>query len=131
MSSAFSLHCIYLCCKVLYFILSDDDFEIKSKIYSFNLCLVLKDILHSQDDFFWNLSFTVLFLNCLLVMVFGQICTKCMSLHFTCAAKIVILISRKKIPVLSKEWLKSSQFLLVRMASQNFLVRFFKENISY
>ena len=37
MSNAFSLRCIYLSCKVLYFILSDDDFEIKSKIYSFNL----------------------------------------------------------------------------------------------
>ena len=29
-------------------ILSDDDFEIKSKILSFNLHLVLKHILHSQ-----------------------------------------------------------------------------------
>ena len=47
-----SLRCIYLCCKVLYFILSDDDIEIKSKI--FNLRLVLKHILHSQDDFFRN-----------------------------------------------------------------------------
>ena len=43
-SSAFALCCMYLCCKVLYFILSDDDFEIKSKIYSFNLRLVLKHI---------------------------------------------------------------------------------------
>ena len=42
------------------FILSDDDFEIKSKIYSFNLRLVLKHILHSQDDFFRNLVFTSL-----------------------------------------------------------------------
>ena len=48
-------------CKVLYFILSDDDFEIKSKIYSFNLRLVLKHILHSQDVFFRNLLFTLLF----------------------------------------------------------------------
>ena len=39
--------CIYLCSEVLYFILSDDDFEIKSKIYSFNLRLVLKHILHA------------------------------------------------------------------------------------
>ena len=61
MSNAFSLCCIYLCCKVLYFILSDDDFEIKSKIYSFNLRLVFKHILHSQDDFFRNLLFTLLF----------------------------------------------------------------------
>ena len=52
MSNAFSLRCIYLSCKVLYFILSDDDFEIKSKIYSFNLRLVLKHILHSQMSFF-------------------------------------------------------------------------------
>ena len=49
MSNAFSLRCIYLSCKVLYFILSDDDFEIKSKIYSFNLRLVSKHVLHSQD----------------------------------------------------------------------------------
>ena len=52
MSNAFSLRCIYLSCKVLYFILSDDDFEIKSKIYSF----------HSQDVFFRNLIFTLLIL---------------------------------------------------------------------
>ena len=32
------------------------DFEIKSKIYSFNLRLVLKHILHSQDVFFGDLS---------------------------------------------------------------------------
>ena len=38
----------------LYFILSDDDFEIKSKIYSSNLRLVLKHILHSRDVFFRN-----------------------------------------------------------------------------
>ena len=38
--------------------LPDDDFEIRSKIYSFNLRLVLKHILHSQDVFFWNLLFT-------------------------------------------------------------------------
>ena len=57
MSNAFSLRCIYLSCKVLYFILSDDDFEIKSKIYSFNLRLVLKHILHSQDVlYFFKLS---------------------------------------------------------------------------
>ena len=37
---------------VLYFILSDDDVEIKSKIYSFNLRLVLKHILLSQDENF-------------------------------------------------------------------------------
>ena len=40
---------------ILYFILSDDDFEIQSKIYSFNLRLVLKHILLSQDDFFRSL----------------------------------------------------------------------------
>ena len=61
MSNAFSLRCIYLSCKVLYFILSDDYFEIKSKVYSFNLRLVLKHILHSQDVFFRNLVFTLLF----------------------------------------------------------------------
>ena len=60
---------MYLSCKVLYFILSDDDFEIKSKIYSFNLRLVLKHILHSRDVFFRNFGIT--FLNCRLVMVFG------------------------------------------------------------
>ena len=41
-------------------ILSDDDFAIKSKIYSFNPHLVLKHILHSQDVFFRNLLFTLL-----------------------------------------------------------------------
>ena len=50
MSNALSLRCIYLSCKVLYFILSDDDFEIRSKIYSFNLHLVLKHILHSHNS---------------------------------------------------------------------------------
>ena len=60
MSNAFSLRCIYLSCKVLCFTLSDDDFKIKSKIYSFNLRLVLKHILHSQDVFFRNLLFTLL-----------------------------------------------------------------------
>ena len=34
--------------------MTDDDFEIKSKIYSFNLRLVSKHILHSQDVFFQN-----------------------------------------------------------------------------
>ena len=46
----------------LYFkviIRQNDDFEIKSKIYSFNLRLVLKPILHSQDVFFRNLLFTL------------------------------------------------------------------------
>ena len=42
-------------------ILSDDDFEMHSKIYSFNLRLVLKHILHSQDVFFRNSPFTLLF----------------------------------------------------------------------
>ena len=59
MSNAFSLRCMYLSCKVLYFILSDDDFEIKSKIYSVNLRLVLKHILPSHDVFFRNLLFTL------------------------------------------------------------------------
>ena len=34
---------------------SDDDFEIKSKIYSFNLRLVLKHILHSRNLIFGRL----------------------------------------------------------------------------
>ena len=38
-------------------VLSDDNFEIRSKIYSFNLRLVLKHILQSQDVFFRNLLF--------------------------------------------------------------------------
>ena len=57
MSNAFSLRYIYLSCKVVYFILSHEDFEIKSKIYSFNLRLVLKHILHSQDVFFSEFAF--------------------------------------------------------------------------
>jgi hypothetical protein len=49
MTDALSLYNIqYLCCKVLYFILSEDDFEIKSKMYSLD-CLVSNHILNSQD----------------------------------------------------------------------------------
>ena len=44
---------------LLYFILSEDDFEIKSKIYSLNLRLVLNHILYSEDV----LSFRNLFLT--------------------------------------------------------------------
>jgi hypothetical protein len=45
-----------MCCKVLYFILSEDE------IYSFNLRLVLNHILNSQDVLsFRNLFFTLLF----------------------------------------------------------------------
>ena len=43
--------------------LSDDDFEIKSKIYSFNLRLVLKHILHCQDGI-TRFAFHFSFLNC-------------------------------------------------------------------
>ena len=51
-----------VCCKVLCFILSENDFGIKSKIYSLNLCLVLNYILYSQDVLsFRNLFFTLLF----------------------------------------------------------------------
>jgi hypothetical protein len=32
MTDALSLRCIYMCCKVLYFILSEDDFEIWNKV---------------------------------------------------------------------------------------------------
>ena len=60
MTDALSLRCIYMCCKVLYFILSEDDFEIKSKIYSLKLRLVLNYILNSQDVlYFRNLFFTL------------------------------------------------------------------------
>jgi hypothetical protein len=64
MSDALSLRCIYIymCCKVLYFILSEDDFEIKSKIYSLKLRLVLNYILNSQDVLYIrNLLFTLFF----------------------------------------------------------------------
>jgi hypothetical protein len=62
MTDALSLRCIYMCCKVLYFILSEDDFEIKSKIYSLKLHLVLNYILNSQDVlYFRNLFFTLFF----------------------------------------------------------------------
>ena len=59
-----------LALKVLHFILSDDDFEVKSKIYSLNLRLVLKHILHSHDVFFSEFAFYFTFLNCRLNMVF-------------------------------------------------------------
>jgi hypothetical protein len=46
------------------FILFEDDFEIKSKIYSFNLRLVLNHILYFQYVLsFWNLFFTLLTYN--------------------------------------------------------------------
>ena len=49
-------------CKVLYFILSEDDFEIKSKIYSLKLPLVLNYISNSQDVlYFRNLLLTLFF----------------------------------------------------------------------
>ena len=51
--------------------MTEDDFEIKSKIYSLKLRLVLNYILNSQDVlYFRNLFFTLFFLNCRLVMVF-------------------------------------------------------------
>jgi hypothetical protein len=47
----------------MYFIPSEDDFEIKSKVYSLNLHLVLNHILYSQDVLsFRNLVFTLFFL---------------------------------------------------------------------
>ena len=67
MTDALSLRCIYMCCKVLYLILSEDDFEIKSKIYSLNLRLVLNHILYSQDA----LSFRNLFFYTLLFWIVG------------------------------------------------------------
>ena len=39
---------------------SDDDFEIKSKIYTFNLRLVLKHISRPQDVFLRNFLFALL-----------------------------------------------------------------------
>jgi hypothetical protein len=65
MKDALSLRCIVL--KVLYLILSEDDFEIKSKIYSLNLRLVLNHILYSQDA----LSFRNLFFYTLLFWIVG------------------------------------------------------------
>jgi hypothetical protein len=54
-----------LCVVYIYMCMgSEDDFEIKSKIYSLNLRLVLNHILYSQDVLsFRNLFFTLL-LNC-------------------------------------------------------------------
>ena len=52
----------YVCCKVLYFILSDDDLEIEPKIYSLYVRPVLNNILYSQDVLsFRNLFSTLLF----------------------------------------------------------------------
>ena len=62
MTDALSLSAlyIYVLWKVLYFILSEDDFEIMSKIYSLKLRLVLNHILNSQDfPYFRNLFFTL------------------------------------------------------------------------
>ena len=56
MSIALSLGCIYPSFTVLYFNLSDDDIQIKSKIYS------LKHILHSQDVFSKSDQSSILYL---------------------------------------------------------------------
>jgi hypothetical protein len=50
---------IYMCCKVLYFILSEDDFEIKSKIYSLN-CVLFWII-------YWILKMSCIFGICFLL----------------------------------------------------------------
>ena len=63
-----TLH-MYAVCKLLCFILSDDDFEIKSKIHSVNCLSCFYSYLELQDDFiFRNLSLYI-FLNCRLAMV--------------------------------------------------------------
>ena len=50
------LRCIYAVCKVLGFILSDDYFEIKSIIHSFNCLSCFYSYLELQNDFiFLNL----------------------------------------------------------------------------
>ena len=53
------LLCIYAVCNVLYFILSDDDFEIKSKIYSLDhaLRLVLIHILNFKMTLLFGICF--------------------------------------------------------------------------
>ena len=86
----------------LYFILSDDDFEIKSKIYSFNLRLVLKHILHSRDDFFWNLFFILLFYYFFIIVFYYFSIAYLKSHRVTlimlgeCAAQLFQLHSRKE-----------------------------------
>ena len=73
-----------MCCKVLYFILSEDDFEIKSKIYSLNLRLVLNHILNSQDV----LSFRNLFFFTLFDFNFGNDCQRHqLKLQLRCRAE--------------------------------------------
>ena len=48
-----NLHTAYIC-KVLCFILSDDDFEIKSKIHSFNCLSCFYSYLELHDDFIFR-----------------------------------------------------------------------------
>ena len=56
---------MYAVCKVLCFILSDDDFEIKSKIHSFNClsCLIFIHILNCKMSLFLGICFFLYFLK--------------------------------------------------------------------
>jgi hypothetical protein len=69
-TDSLSLRCIYMCCKVLYFILSEDDFEIKVE----NLQSQPASCFESYIEFtrclvFSEFVFYFKFLNCRLVMV--------------------------------------------------------------
>ena len=70
MSNAFSLRCIYLSCKVLYFILSDDDFEIKSKILiQFQPASCFEAYLAFSRCLFSEFAFYFMLLNLLLPLM--------------------------------------------------------------
>ena len=66
----FLIHSVYLSCKVLYFILSDDDFEIKSKNLQFQPASCFEAYLTFSRCLFSEFAFFFTFLNCRLVIVF-------------------------------------------------------------
>ena len=64
------LLCIYAVCKVLCFILSDDDFEIKSKIYSLNCLSCFIHILNCKMSLFLG----IYSLSCSVYMLYVKYC---------------------------------------------------------
>ena len=62
---------IYAVCKVLCFIVSDDDFEIKTKICSFNCLFCFYSYLELQDDFIFRNLF--LFILIALSLIFSML----------------------------------------------------------
>jgi hypothetical protein len=85
-----ALYTVCVFCKVylLYFILSEDDFELKSKIYSFNLHLILNNLtIYCIFPCPVYSDFLLYFLYCRLVVVFELMCSLLYSLGQQCKAR--------------------------------------------